>query len=124
MEKLFLIDSCGWLEYFTDGKLADAYYSYLKRPAQIITASIIIYEVYKKIKRERGEEAALLAIAQIKETQIIPLNESIALLAGDLSLEYKIPMADALIYATAKSATATVVTSDTHFKNLPGVVYL
>jgi predicted nucleic acid-binding protein len=33
-------------------------------------------------------------------------------------------MADAIIYATAQHHNAQLVTSDAHFANLPGVVFL
>ncbi|MBU0573355.1 MAG: type II toxin-antitoxin system VapC family toxin [Candidatus Margulisiibacteriota bacterium] len=119
-----LVDSCGWLEYFTEGKLAEKYYAYLRRFHNIITPTMVVYEVYKKIKKERGEEEALLAAAQIEETEIVPLTHSTALLAADVSLEHKIPMADAMIYATARIHSARLVTSDEHLENLENVVYL
>ena len=119
-----LVDSCGWMEFFTDGHLADKYYSYLKHPRNLIVPAIILYEVYKTIKMQGTEEEALLAIAQIQNSKIIPLTESIALEAADLSLEYKLPMADAIIYATANIMKAKVITSDVHFEKLPNVVYL
>lgn len=121
---MILVDSCGWLEYFTDGTLAPKYYAYLKRTKEIITPTIILYEIYKKIKKERSEEDALLAVAQIQQTEIIPLADSIALAAADLSLEHKIPMADAIIYATARSQGAKIITSDEHFRELENIVFL
>ena len=52
---MFLVDSSGWIEFFTDGPLAAQYSKYLKDPAKVITPSIVIYEVYKKIKKERTD---------------------------------------------------------------------
>jgi predicted nucleic acid-binding protein len=121
---MILVDACGWLEYFTDGPLADEYYQYLKKPKEIITPTIILYEVYKKIKMERTEEDALLAAAQIQETEIFNLTESIALAAADFSLEYKMPMADAIVYATASLKNAKIATSDAHFEKLDKVIFL
>ncbi|MFC1495879.1 type II toxin-antitoxin system VapC family toxin [Candidatus Margulisiibacteriota bacterium] len=119
-----LVDSCGWLEYFTDGKLAGQFYKYLKDPEEVITSTLVMYEIYKKIKNERSEEDAIHAIARLQETEVVPVSQSITLWAADLSTEYKIPMADAIIYATALSNNVEVVTSDQHFKHLPEVVYL
>ena len=48
----------------------------------------------------------------------------IALLAADVSLQYGLAMADAVIYATARDQGAQVLTSDADLKVLPGVVYL
>ena len=119
-----LVDSSGWIEYFSGGPLAQRYGSYLTPPAELITPTIVVYEVYKKIKRERGEEVALRVTASLTATQVIPLTESIALMAADVSLQYGLAMADAIIYATAQDQEARVLTSDADLKDLPGVVYL
>lgn len=119
-----LLDSSGWIEFFTGGPLAERYGSYLSPRYQLITPTIVLYEVYKKIKRERGEETALLFAGRLSATQVIPLTDSIAFLAADLSLRHGLAMADAIVYATAKDQEAEVVTGDADLKNLPGVVYV
>ncbi|MBI3753369.1 MAG: type II toxin-antitoxin system VapC family toxin [Deltaproteobacteria bacterium] len=119
---MFLIDSSGWIEFFTDGPLSAQYSKYFKEPTKIITPSIVLYEVYKKIKMERTEEDALLAVSLVNKTLIVPLNDSIALLAADVSLKYSLPMADAIVYATALENNCTVITGDAHFKGLDKVV--
>lgn len=119
-----LLDSSGWIEFFTDGPLADRYAAYLTPRYQVITPTIVLYEVYKKIKREKGEETALLFAGRLSATQVIQLTESIALLAADVSLRHGLAMADAIVYATAKDQDAEVVTGDADLKDLPGVVYV
>lgn len=119
-----LVDSSGWIEFFSGGPLADRYATYLKDPSRVITPSIVVYEVYKKIKRERGEAAALLVAGQLNATHVIPLTEPIARLAADLSLRHGLAMADAMIYAVSRDQEAQLVTSDADLKDLPGVVYL
>jgi predicted nucleic acid-binding protein len=121
---MFLVDSSGWIEFFTDGRFALEYSKYLKSPAKVITPTVVLYEVYKKIKRERTEEDALFAVSFMKRTSIVPLTESIALLASDLSLKHSLPMADSFVYATALEEDCKVVTGDTHFKGLEGVVFV
>jgi predicted nucleic acid-binding protein len=121
---MILMDSSGWVEFFTDGSLAAEYSKYLKELTKVVTPTIVIYEVYKKIKREKTEEDALLAVSLINKTSVIPLSESIALLAADLSLKYLLPMADAIVYATVFEENCKVVTSDTHFKDLDRVVLI
>jgi uncharacterized protein with PIN domain len=58
---MIIVDSCGWLEWFTNGKLADSYEKHLVDQENILMPAIILYEVYKVLKREVGEEKALLA---------------------------------------------------------------
>lgn len=123
---MILIDSFGWIEYFTDGPLADKYATYVETasPPNTLTPTIVIYEVYKVIKREAGEDKALEAYAQLKNTQIIPLDENLSLAAADISLEFGMPMADSVIYATAKRFGANIVTSDPHFEGKNGVLFI
>ena len=119
-----LIDSSGWIEFFTDGPLARAYARYLTNPHDLITPTIVLYEVYKVIKRQQSEERGVVAAAQLGKTRLIPLTEPIALTAADVSLTYQIAMADAIVYATSLVESAKLVTSDSDLAVLPGVTYL
>jgi predicted nucleic acid-binding protein len=119
-----VLDSSGWIEFFTGGPFAERYAAYLTPRYQLITPTIVLYEVYKKIKRERGEETALLFAGRLNSTQVIHLTESIAYLAADVSLRHGLAMADAIVYATAKDQEAQVVTGDADLKDLPGVLYV
>ena len=119
-----LVDSSGWLEYLTDGPLAEAYAPHLQDLSELLTPSVVVFEVYKWIKRQRSEEEALVAVAQLEKTKVVPLATSIALTAADLSLEHGLAMADSLIYATAVLHQVALVTSDRDFASLPGVIYM
>jgi predicted nucleic acid-binding protein len=119
-----LVDSSGWLEFFTDGPLAEQYASHLTDLDDIFTPTLVLYEVYKRIRRERGEEEALTAAAQLKKTRLVPLTETVAIRAAEVSLEHRLAMGDAVVYATAILNDAILVTSDSDFAAIPGVVYL
>lgn len=119
-----LVDSSGWIEFFTDGPLASAYASHLKELQNVVTPTIVLYEVYKIIKRQHSEEEALAAVAQMGKTHLVPLTDAIALTAADLSLTHGIAMGDAIVYATAITEKAKVVTSDEDLADLSGVTYL
>ncbi len=121
---MILVDSTGWIEFFSEGPQALEYAKYLKDLSKIVTPTIVIYEVYKKIKRDRTEEEALLAVSLMKKTAVTSLEESIDLLAADLSLKYHLPMADAMVYATAVENNAQLITSDAHFKDLEKVILI
>jgi predicted nucleic acid-binding protein len=121
---MIVVDSSGWIEFFTGGANAGAYGSYLEKVSQLITPTVVLYEVYKLIKRERTEEEALLAVAQIQKTRLVPLSESVALAAADVSLDFRLAMSDAIVYATARGEDAELVTSDKDLQGLPGVRYL
>lgn len=119
-----LIDSSGWVEFAVGGPLADRYLAHLKDPAQIVTPSIVVYEVYKRLKRDASEAAADAVIAEMGKTRIIPLDDQLAIMAADISVSLGLPMADSIVYATAQAQHATLITSDADFKDLPRVVYL
>ena len=121
---MIVVDSSGWVEFFTGGANASRYGAYLERTSDVVTPTLVLYEVYKLVKRERTEEEALLAVAQIQKTRLVPLTESLALAAADASLELRLAMADSIVYATARAEKADLITSDADLRGLPGVVYV
>jgi len=121
---LKLIDSSGWLEFFSDGPRADEYEEHLDDLEQVLTPTLVVYEVYRWLKRERSEEEALIAVAQLDKSHVVPLTTTIALTAADLGLDHGLAMADAVVYATGILHRAPVVTSDRDFAGLDGVVYI
>jgi predicted nucleic acid-binding protein len=121
---MILVDSSGWIEFFTGGGNAAKYGSYLEKTSSVVTPTIVLYEVYKLVKRERTEEEALLAAAQMQKTRLVPLSDSLALAAADVSLEFRLAMADSIVYATARAEEAELVTSDGDLRELPGVTFL
>ena len=121
---MIIVDSCGWLEWFTNGKLADNYERYLVDQDNILMPAIILYEVYKILKREVGEEKALLAAGYMKNSPVIPFDEVFALAAADIALKESLAMADAIIIAIARSNNCAVITSDADLKDQPDVEYI
>jgi toxin FitB len=121
---LRVVDSAGWIEYFVDGPLAERYASYIEEPEGLVTPSIVVYEVFKKIFRDSGERSAVEAIANMQKTTVVPLSSELAISAAEISISHKLPMADAIVYATAQSVDATVVTSDQHFRDIAGVEFV
>jgi len=119
-----VVDSVGWIEYFVDGPLAERYAHYIEDTKGLATPSIVVYEVFKKILRDSGERSAVEAIAIMQKTTVVPLTSELAINAAELSIVHKLPMADAIVYATAQSVEATVVTGDQHFQGLPGVEFV
>jgi predicted nucleic acid-binding protein len=83
-----------------------------------------LYELWKKISRERGEDEAIDLVAQLKRYQIVPLDENLAISAAKISNERRIPMADSIVYATAKQYNAVLWTQDADFKNFNDVKYV
>jgi predicted nucleic acid-binding protein len=123
---LISIDSAGWIERFTKGSKAPQYKQVIEstKPKEIVTSVVVLYEVYKRIKKLKGEEEALLAIAALSQTTIIPIDQTISLEAADYSLEHNLQFSDALIYATARHWKAKLYTSDDDLRQLKEVYYI
>jgi len=123
---LILIDSNGWIEYFAEGLSADKYAQFVEEASieNTVTPTIVIYEVYRKIKKMKGEEKALEAYAQISRTRIVELTESLSLQAADMSLKMGLGMADSVIVATAKAYNAEIITGDRHLKEVENVRFI
>jgi toxin FitB len=118
-----IVDSSGWLEYFSDGPNADCFAVPLGNVPELLVPTIILYEVFNVVCRQRGEDSALQATALMQQGRIIELSSSIALFAAKLSLNAKIPMADSIILATAQTNDAILWTQDNDFEGLPSVRY-
>jgi len=122
----FVVDSTGWVEFLGNGPKSDAFARYLDDPQSVLLPTIVVYEVYRKILRERGQTLAerFLSHAFAFHEREVPLDIPLAALAAKTSLDANLAMADAIIYATAQAHDAELITSDTHFSGLPGVTIL
>lgn len=118
---MIVLDSSGWLEFFSDGPFAEEFATRLRQPASVVTPTIAMYEVYKWVKRERSEEEALQAVATMQKTQVADLTAELALASADLSLAHKLAMADSMMLAVARALDAELVTTDSSFSGIAGV---
>ena len=118
-----VVDSSGWLEYFADGPNADFFAPAIEATAELIVPVISVYEVFKRILQQRSESEALQAVAVMMRGRVVDLDAQLALIAARLSTQYRIPMADSVILATARAHGATLWTQDEHFEPIEGVQY-
>ena len=119
-----IVDSSGWLEYFADGPNADFFAPSIEDVAHLLVSSISVYEVFKRVYQQRGEDAALHAVAAMAQGQVIDLDMPLALDAAKLSATLKLPMADSIMLATAQAYQAVFWTQDADFAALPNVRYI
>ena len=118
-----VVDSSGWLEFFADGVNAEQFAQPLSDLEKLIVPSISVFEVFRVVCCQRGEEQALQAAALMQHGKIVELSSSLALYAAKLSIELKLPMADSIILATARLHEATLWTQDNDFEGIDGVRY-
>lgn len=118
-----IVDSSGWLAYFADEPSAKHFQIPLQDIESLVVPSITIYEVSKVVLRESGENEALQAVAAMQKGSVVALTTRLAIAASRISLQYRLPMADSIILATAMDSNATIWTQDIHFENIPDVNY-
>lgn len=119
MKDANVVDSSAWLEYLTDSPRAKFFVDPIEDTENLVVPVISIYEVFKKVLRERGEGEALQVAVAMQEGLVVDLNSALSLEAA----RYQLPLADSIIYATAVRHRATLWTQDAHFKDLSDVKY-
>jgi len=115
------LDSSGWVEATGTGPKAASFQQYLSDAAPLIVPTIVIYEVYKKLLQTAGKNVAERFLSHSLRQTVVPLDEYLALAAAENSVRHGLAMADAIIYSTAVSRGAELVTCDSHFTGLPSV---
>jgi predicted nucleic acid-binding protein len=118
-----IVDSSGWLAYFADEPNAKHFLIPLNDSASLVVPTVTIYEVFKVVLRESGENDALQAAAAMQKGTVVALTVPLAIAASKLSIEHALPMADSLILATAREFNALIWTQDSDLKNINNVKY-
>ena len=119
-----LVDSSAWLEYFANGPNSGFFAPAVEEIGDLLIPTICLLEVFKRVLQQRGEGAALQAVAQMQQGQVADLDAALALSAGRISHDLKLPLADSVILATARSRGAVIWTQDADFAKIPGVKYV
>ncbi|MBI3393173.1 MAG: type II toxin-antitoxin system VapC family toxin [Nitrospirae bacterium] len=119
-----LVDSCGWLEYFSDGPNAGFFAAPIENVESLLVPSICIFEVFKRVLQQRDENAALHAAATMRRGLVVDLNSFIAISAARTSVDLNLPLADSVILATARAHGAMVWTQDADFERISWVKFI
>ena len=118
-----VIDSSAWLEYFADGPQADLFAKAISETESLIVPTLSIYEVFKRVLQQRGDDAALQAVAFMEQGRVVDLDRATALAAAEISVRHRLPMADSVMLATARRRGAVLWTQDGDFEGIEGVRY-
>lgn len=119
-----VVDSSGWLEFFADAPNADFFAPAILDTARLFVPTISLLEVFKRVYQQRDENAALSAVALMRQGKVIDLDTELALAAGKLGRDCKLPLADSVMLATARRCGAVLWTEDADFKGLDDVRYV
>jgi predicted nucleic acid-binding protein len=120
-----LIDTSAWIEWISGSPLDRKIIPLLPETADWLVPTIVQFELAKWVARtpmaeQRGDE--LLAFSS--QCVVVPLSTQIAVTAAQYGRDHHLAVADAIIYASARSVGADIVTCDGHFEGLADVIYL
>ena len=119
-----VVDSSGWLEYFARGTNASFFAPAIKEINALVVPTVCMYEVFKRLLVQRGEESALQAVGIMSLGLIADLTREIAVNAATISSELRIAMADSIILATTQAYDAILWTQDVDFEGIDSVQYI
>ncbi|MDZ7800533.1 MAG: type II toxin-antitoxin system VapC family toxin [Trueperaceae bacterium] len=119
-----VVDSSAWLAYFAGTRNADAFATVIERPEERLVPTLTLFEVFKRVLVQRGETDAVRAVSIMRSgSRTVDLDAGLAITAARLSATAPLPLADAIILATAKAYDAVLWTQDADFRDMPGVEY-
>jgi len=116
-----VLDSFAWIEYFNGTTAGEKVQSFLEA-GRVLTPAIVVAELSEKHKRLNREFGPKYDFVKAR-TSVVPLEEELARVAGELNFERKKRvkgwgMADSIVLATARLSKSVIVTGDPHFKDL------
>ena len=120
---LNVVDSSAWLEYFADGTAAPHFAAPIEQVDRLVVPAVCVLEVFKVVLRQRGENDALQAASLMQQGRVVDLDAPLALAAAKLGVAHKLPLADSIVYATARAVAGTLWTQDADFDGLADVRY-
>lgn len=119
-----VVDTSAWVEWLLGSETGKHVRQAFPPRDECVVPTIVQLELSKWLYRERLEDEADEVIAYTQKCIVVPLDTRIALLAADLNRQHKLATADAIVFATAQTCHADLLTCDAHFRDLPGVAYL
>ena len=114
----FFID----LFYSSDPTILRQLKEELRLYSQRLVSAVTIYEVHRINQSREGKIVATLRSETIqRDFTVIPLDYSISIHAAQIGEQYRTPLADSVIAATALNHNAPIVTDDPHFNMITGL---
>ncbi len=65
-----VVDPSAWLEYFADGANASFFAEPIEDIEALVVPTISLFEVFKRVLQQRGESAALQAMAAMQQETV------------------------------------------------------
>jgi predicted nucleic acid-binding protein len=124
MSKTYVLDANAVLDFVEDGAGAERVeqlFKHARRGGTPLLMSVLNWgEVFYQSWQQRGEESARRTVADLARLpiELIPVDLSQSLKAGELKVLHKIPYVDCVAAALSELRQATLVTADRDFEKL------
>lgn len=116
-------DSSAWIEYFRGSTSGKTVKKIVDSTENVFTPSICLMEIKNKYLREEHEFEERIDFI-CGRSSIIDIDKDISLKGADIKDMYKLYTIDAVVYAAAQLQKSTLLTGDSHFKDLEDVEIL
>ena len=118
-----VVDSSGWIEYFTDSKRADLFAAPIEQRDKLLVPTIALFEVHKILSRGLPEDMVDRCLNVMRLGRVLDLTDHRAVAASKIARQYRLALADAAMYSMAQEHSASFWTQDVDYDGLPGVRY-
>ncbi len=122
--ELMLLDSSAWLLYFF--RQSDRMRTLIESDTVLLSSAVSLFEIKKRLLKgsySRNEIAEALRFAKTR-SMVIGVDAKTCEAAADISVKHNLAAVDSIIYATGGICNAELITADSDFKNLQGVVMI
>ena len=116
-----VVDSSGWLEFFTAGKNGPVFKPVIEQRDELIVPVIALYEVHKILSRQMPADVVDTFLDVMRLGRVVELTDLRVIAASKASGTHGLAMADAAMYSIAQEFKATFWTQDVDYKGLSNV---
>jgi toxin FitB len=121
MAALNVVDSSGWLEFFTAGANGPQFKAVIENEDHLLVPVIALYEVHRRLSHLVSETVANRAVEVMQRGTVLDLTATRAIAASKVAQQHKLAFADAAMYAIAREHNALFWTQDADYQGMPGV---
>ena len=124
MRRKSLFDTRFFVEYFYsgDGEALGKMNDELRSTYIRLVSSVTIHEMYRLDLEKLGRDVARLRCETVRrDFKMVDVDYDLAVSSAELRSEYRVPMADSIIAATALKEGCAIVSDDPHFQRMEGL---
>jgi len=121
---MIVVDTSAWVEWLVGTRIGRQISRLLPERADWVVPTLVQLELAKWLNRELDEDRADQVLAFTQLCHVVPLDTAIALAAAEACKAHRLATADAIVFATAQSLGASLLTCDAHFEGLSGVTLI